>query len=304
MPPVKKQLPPSSTKADVTVPHLIPNKLIDDGVGGMKILVYGVAKKGKTRLGCTFPKPLLLVGTEDGTKSVSNGRIEKSKLSDKITPVYELKAMGKPTGIDFVRMVHTDQMDELVNKVYAGEYASVVMDTAGGVQELKVKEFLNLKDVPVQKSWGMMGQKEWGIVTGQFKDTMRILLNTADRVGTKVFMVAHERNFAKEDSVGDLITPKVGAAMTPSAADWLHAEADYLGQMFVRAQTVKRKEKVGNTDIEMESRTGKFEYCLRVGEHDMFVTGFRVVPGAVVPDVIVNPTYQRIVDVIHGKGSK
>ncbi len=38
---------------------------------GVKFLGYGPPKTGKTRLACTFPKPMLLIGTEDGTKSVS-----------------------------------------------------------------------------------------------------------------------------------------------------------------------------------------------------------------------------------------
>lgn len=37
---------------------------------GMKMNVYGRSGTGKTTFACTFPKPLLLVGTEDGTRSV------------------------------------------------------------------------------------------------------------------------------------------------------------------------------------------------------------------------------------------
>jgi ABC-type dipeptide/oligopeptide/nickel transport system ATPase subunit len=38
---------------------------------GFTMALYGRSGSGKTRLSCTFPKPLLLLGAEEGTGSVS-----------------------------------------------------------------------------------------------------------------------------------------------------------------------------------------------------------------------------------------
>lgn len=293
MPPVTKQSPTKPTPVPKTPP---PES---DG-DGMKCLVYGRGKTGKTRLGCTFPKPLLLIGTEDGTKSVATGRSEKFRLRDKVTPVYSLSVGGKGTGIDFVRLQESAQVDELAEYVKRGDYRSVVFDTAGGLQDMILKEVLGLDDVPVQKSWGMGDQRSWGVVGMQFKERMRVLLSPADTHGTKVFVIAHERNFKDEGTDSDLVSPTVGAALTPSAAGWLNAACDYIGQAFIRPQTVRSSEKVGNQVVEMRTKTGKVEYCLRVGPHEVFLTGFRVPDGVAVPDVIVSPSYDKIVQVIHG----
>lgn len=52
----------------------------------MKISVYGRPKTGKTRLSSTFPKPLLILGTEDGTESIK-----------------------KVEGIDFIHVIYNKQ---------------------------------------------------------------------------------------------------------------------------------------------------------------------------------------------------
>lgn len=43
---------------------------------GIRMVLYGLTKTGKTTLACDFPKPLMLVGTmgtlEDGTRSVTH----------------------------------------------------------------------------------------------------------------------------------------------------------------------------------------------------------------------------------------
>lgn len=291
MPPVKKQLPPSSVKTaapSVTGGILDRIRPVADRRAGMKFLVYGRGKTGKTRLACTFPKPMLLVGTEDGTESVRTTK-----------------------DVDFVRIRTGDELIEIVDILKGGKYRTVGLDTGGGFQDVILKDVLGLPEVPVSKfkaagkgeTWGITDQKTWGIIGVQFKERMRSLLDLADTVGTHVVVIAHERNF-NDDGTGDLIAPTVGAALTPSTAGWLNGACDYIGQAFLRPEVVKRKELVGKTEVVLDTKTGKVEYCLRIGPHEVFLTGFRVPDGVMVPDVIVNPTYQRIVDVIHGKGSK
>lgn len=244
---------------------------------GMKVCLYGRSKTGKTTLACSFPGPLLIVGTEDGTRSVRSIK-----------------------GVDFFRLNESGQVDEIADAV-VGKYNTVVLDTAGGLQDMILKEILGLDDIPLEKSWGMAGREQWQSCGMQTKERLRKLLDLADTNGINSVVIAHERNFNDEGG-SDLIFPTVGAALTPSTAGWLNGACDYLCQTFLREQTSVKKVKTGKTTTQMTSRTGKVEYCLRVGPHPIFMTGFRRVhrEDNAMPDVIVDPSYDKIMDVIGG----
>jgi hypothetical protein len=240
---------------------------------GLKCCLYGRGKTGKTTLACTFKKPLLLIGTEDGTKSVS-----------------------KTKGIDFFRLEHTSQIDEIAEEVQ-DKYRSIVMDTAGGLQDMIMKEILGLDDSPVEKSWGMAGRDQWQSCGVQTKERLRALLNLADTQSIDIVIIAHERNFNDEGG-SDLIFPTVGAALTPSTAGWLNGACDYLCQTFLREQTISKDISVaGKKKTKMNQRTGKVEHCLRIGGHPVYMTGFRrpYDPNRdPLPSSIVNPTYEKL----------
>lgn len=243
---------------------------------GIKMTMYGRGKTGKTRTACTFPKPLLIVGTEDGTKSVKS-----------------------VAGVDFFRLSESSEIDELA-EVIPDKYKTVALDTAGGLQDMILKEILGLDDVPVEKSWGMAAREQWQSCGVQTKERLRKLLDLADQHGTHVVIIAHERNFNDEGG-SDLIFPTVGASLTPSTAGWLNGACDYLCQTFLREQTIKKEVKVaGKKGATMSQRTGKIEYCLRVGPHPVYMTGFRRThsENETMPDVIVNPSYDKICELI------
>lgn len=247
---------------------------------GIRMCLYGRGKTGKTSLACTFPKPLLLVGTEDGTKSVRSFK-----------------------GVDFLRLASSSQVDEVAQAI-TDHYKTVVLDTAGGMQDMILKEILGLDDIPMEKSWGMAARDQWQSCGVQTKERLRSLLDQADNSGINVIIVAHERNFNDEGG-SDLIFPTVGAALTPSTAGWLNGACDYLCQTFLREQTTVKAVKVaGKEGATMVQRTGRVEYCLRIGPHPVYMTGFRRVhvDGEVMPDVLVNPSYERILEVIDQGG--
>jgi hypothetical protein len=248
-------------------------------VEGMKVCLYGRGKTGKTSLACTFPKPLLIIGTEDGTKSIRT-----------IKDCY------------FHRLKNSSQVEQLVEAVKE-DYKTVVLDTAGGLQDMILKEILGLDDVPIEKSWGIAGREQWQICGAQTKERLRSLLDLADgSTGTNVVVIAHERNFNDEGSGSELLMPTVGAALTPSVTGWLNGACDYICQTFIREQIVKKTMKVGsNKDTQLIQRTGKAEYCLRVGPHPIYMTGFRRVrSNEAMPEVILDPSYEKIIQVIEG----
>jgi hypothetical protein len=243
---------------------------------GIKMTMYGRGKTGKTRTACTFPKPLLIVGTEDGTKSVKS-----------------------VAGVDFFRLSESSEIDELVEAI-PDKYKTVALDGAGGLQDMIMKEILGLDDVPVEKSWGMAVREQWQSCGVQTKERLRKLLDLADKYGTHIVIIAHERNFNDEGG-SDLIFPTVGASLTPSTAGWLNGACDYLCQTFLREQTVKKEVKVaGKKGATMSQKTGKIEYCLRVGPHPVYMTGFRRThsENETMPDVIINPNYDKICELI------
>lgn len=255
--------------------------------GGFKVCIYGRGKTGKTRLACTFPKPLLLIGTEDGTKSVSNVK-----------------------GVDFVMLDSSDDLVELVELLKEGKYKSAVLDTAGGFQDIILKEVLGLDEVPVSKfkkagkgeAWGITDRATWGTVGTQFKERMRMLLNLSQTQALNIVCIAHERNFNDDNERGDVIFPTIGAALTPSAAGWLNAACDYICQTFIREEVTTKSIKIAGKLTTTSKRTGKMEYCLRTGPHDIYMTGFRVPKGTVLPDVIVDADYEKIAALVAGKG--
>ena len=268
--------------------------------GGVKLCAYGRGKTGKTRLLASFPKPLLIIGTEDGTKSICTGKKLKTKLSTG-NWVYSLEERGKPNGIDFVRLTASSEIEECAEMLASEGYASGGLDTAGGLQDLILKEILGLAETPVQKSWGMAQQQQWQICGAQLKERLRTLLDLADKRGINVVCIAHERNF-NDESNSDVILPTVGAALTPSAAGWLNAACDYVCQTFLRAQVTLKESTIGGKTIKTPTKTGKIEYCLRVGPHEIYMTGFRLPSGAgELPEAIVDPTYEKIAKIIRGE---
>ena len=251
---------------------------------GIKLLAYGRGKTGKTRLFSTFPKPALLLGTEDGTNSIAD-----------------------IDGIDFLYLQHSDDMVGVIEVLKEGEYQSVGLDTGGGFQEIIVKEALDLDEVPVQRTYGMGsgkfkdGRQMWGVVGLQFKERLRRLIDLADTQNINVMIIAHERNFQEEGDGHELITPTIGAALTPSVAGWLNGAVDYVCQTFIREQTNIVTQTIAGKKIKQKQKTGEMEYCLRIGPHPVYLTGFRVKKKVGdLPDSIVDPDYDKIMSLIEG----
>jgi hypothetical protein len=271
----------------------------------VKLSVYGRGKTGKTRLACSFPKPLMLIGTEEGTKSVDASGIDFVKIADTSDLDALLKQAesggscwkGKSTGTAFV-----------YNQVELGQgdpYKTVVLDTAGGLQDLVTKDVLGLSEIPMQKSWGMAQQQDWGIIGAQTKERLYQILRLSETKQMNVVVIAHERNFTRDDVPADIMLPAIGSALTPTAAGWLNGACDYICQCYIREEEITKTEKLGDSGdgegLELTRKTGKKLFCLRVGPHPVYMTGFRLPPGFELPDHIIDPSYKKILQIIKGK---
>ena len=250
------------------------------GDKGLRINVYGRGKTGKTRLFSTFPKPALIIGTEDGTLSVTGIK-----------------------GLDFVQANTTEEVGQLTEMLKEGKYRSACIDTAGGLSDLAIKEVLGLDEIPIQRTYGMAKRDDWMAANVQVKERLRLLLVLAETHSLNIMVVAHERNF-KDDGAEEVLAPTIGAALTPGVAGWLNGACDYVCQTFIREQMVSKKVSVGGQVTELLQPTGIKEYCLRVGPHPLFMTGFRLPPGIELPESIVSPSYTKLIKLIKGEEVK
>lgn len=238
----------------------------------IKMNLYGRSGSGKTTLACSFPKPLLLIGSEEGTKSVQDVK-----------------------GVDFVKIESTDELKELI-EFLPGKYASGVLDTATYLQDMVLREILGLNQLPAQRSWGMAAREQWGQCTLQTKELLRALL---DQGGCNFVICAQEREFNTE-SESDVIMPYVGSALTPSVTGWLNPACDYIGQCFIREAMEEKVVKVGGKKVKRLVKSGKSEYCLRTGPDPVYTTKFRTPKNHLLPEVIVDPDYNKILKIIEG----
>lgn len=276
MPTVRKQTPRKKRTVKKSKSVVSRIELVSEVDKGIKLLVYGHSKTGKTRLACTLPKPLLLMGaagfgTEKGTRSVSTVK-----------------------GVHFIAIENSEEIEQLVA---LDKYKSFVLDTAGGLQERIVNEFTG-HDPEVRKDWRHVNKGDWGPINSRTMERLRWLLDAADLQEKYVCIIAHERAF-NVDSEESLVFPHVGASLTPGVSGWLDGVVDYIGQCFIREE-IRAVKKSGK--IAIRKKTGKMQYCLRVGPDPVYRTGFRVPPGTELPDVIVDPTFDKINELIQQGG--
>lgn len=254
--------------------------------GGIHMSLYGNGKTGKTRFLSTFPKPLLIVGAEDGTKSIK-GR----EGIDFIKVILKGGAEDKSRNTD--GCIYLDQLSDLIEEVRSSHYQSVGVDTASALQELMMANILGLEELPAQKSWGMASRDQWGQCSLKMKTTLREFL----KLSCHVVIIAHERSFG-DDNESDLIAPTVGSALSPAVTGWLNGAVDYICQTCKVRRKKEVQVQVGNKTKTRIVDTDQIDYCLRVGPHLVYQTGFRVDEDVVLPDLIVNPTYDKIAELI------
>jgi hypothetical protein len=247
----------------------------------IQVLLYGRSGSGKTTLWGTFPKPILAV--------VCSGGKKPGELRSVMTPENK----GKIFQVVLERSQELHDLAE--HAAETGKFRTVVLDHAGGLESLVLKEILGLDEMPQQRSWGLASREQYGQCTFQCKEAIVKLLN----LDTNLVVVAHERTFKGEDD-SDVIQPHVSTALTPSLTGWLVGAFDYVGQTFLRQKVEMRVRKIAGQEVERPVRTGGVEYCLRTGPDATYATKFRV-PGKPPPDVIVSPTYEKIVSVINGE---
>ena len=254
----------------------------------LKINLYGRSGTGKTTLWGTFPGPILAL--------ICSSLKDPGELLSLNTPEYRKK-------IKCVTLETSADIGEVPELVASGGYKTVVLDHATGLQELLLKEVLGLEEVPQQLSWGIAKQQDWGKVALQAKTRLKQLLD----LESNVVIVAQEREFTPGDENDLVVAPYVASALTPSVVGWLNPACNYICETFIRRKVVYTEQRTkvsGKVKVkQVARRTDDVEYCLRTGADDVYTIKFRVPKGSILPKIIVDPTYDKIREVIAGQSS-
>ncbi len=275
---VVKKRPTAEKKVGGVIDRIVP---VSEWEGsGIKINLYGRNGTGKTTIACTFPKPLLLVGFEDGTSSV--------KTVD---------------GVDFFLVEDTNDLRELTE--HAGKnYVTTVVDTATSLQDQVLKELLGLNELPVMLQWGTVTRDQYRQRSEKTREFLRLFLD----IPTHVVVLAQEKDHTnKEEATGDeeILAPFIASNLGATTCGWLHDHCDHICQTFIRGKTKESIITVGKgkktRKVKTKVRVEGSEYCLRTLVHPLYACKLRVDRNTEIPDVIIDPTFDKINQLIQGE---
>ena len=229
----------------------------------LAMLVYGRSGTGKTQFGSTFPRPSLVIDiNEKGTETIA-----------------------QEEDIDLLRINKWSEFEEAYWELQSGShYASIIIDQITNLQDMGMAEVRRRRK---KKDTDLFSTRNWGELSGMLKTWVVNYKELSDQYN--VLLIAHERGFDEGEDEDGAINPNIGARVMPSLADAINGAMDSIGCTFIREDEDKEKNRV-------------VDYCMRIGPHAYYTTKIRrPVDAGPLPDVIVNPTYQKIMDLQAGK---
>jgi hypothetical protein len=181
-----------------------------------------------------------------------------------------------------------DEFDALYWELADGtDYVSIIIDQITALQDFAMAEVRRKAkkgpdDVFSQRNWGQMG--------GLLKTGLEQVRDLKHQYN--VCFIAHERVFDNAgDDEDDVLIPSVSARLIPSVVPFIEGAVDTIGGTFIRERWVG----------EGDEQEAVAEYCMRIGPQQYYATKIRRPASAgALPDVIVNPTFQKIKDLTVG----
>ncbi len=234
------------------------------------MLTYGRSGSGKTHFASTFPTPSLLIDcNEGGTDTIADRE-----------------------DIDHVLITTWDEFDALYWELSEGtDYTSIIIDQITALQDFAMNDVRRKAkkgpdDVFSTRNWGQMG--------GLLKSGLENMRNLKTQYN--ICFIAHERIFDNAtDEEDDVIIPSVSARLIPSVVPFIEGAVDTIGGTFIRERWVG----------EGKEQKAIVEYCMRIGPQQYYATKIRRPASlGVLPDVIVDPTFQKIKDLMVGQKPK
>lgn len=216
----------------------------------LKLLAYGQNGKGKTRLGASGPRKVLIIDcNEKGSLSVRN---------------FE--------GVDVFPIEVWSDIDLAYWYLHSGnhDYETVVLDTETSLAALCMKFVLgDLASRDPTRDPSMPDKRHWGKVGELMKTQILQFRNLPMHV---IFLAQERRGFTDDDEEAPEVFPDV----SPGIRTTLTAAVDIIGRMYVREVVVKEK-----GEKKQKSVT---EYRMHIGPSERYITKDRSESG--LPDVI------------------
>lgn len=233
-------------------------------------LFYGKSGSGKTTVGATFPGPILHQDIrEKGTDSISN-----------------------IPGAKTVSVDHWDEWEQLYWFLKSGDhdFKTVIVDAVTQLQALCMAKVREDEDRDEKE---VISKRMWGQISGLLQTW---IVNYRDLVdmGINVVFLAHTRENEEQEGEDDEIIPHVGPRTMPSVASILTAAVKLTGNTFIRERWVEPEEG-------QKKKRRVVDYCMRIGPHGFFETKVRVPKGTFVPDIIVDPDYDKLIQIMKGE---
>lgn len=273
---VKKKKPPAASREIEELPTRKPGH----GRKYRSFVVYGRSGTGKTTVFGTFPGRKLLADVKDVG-------------DDSLDGAEDVEVMDVRSWDDFEMLYWFLYKNP-------GEYDTLGVDTMSQLQQLAIRKVLEDKGKDPEKAgaWGAMAKQDWGTVASMMKD---YIIRLRDLPMNVVF-IAQDRTFnVGEEDASEGLDPEVGPGLSPSIAKHLNAAVHFVGNTFIRQRTVKIKLKTpekGRSHREEE----RIEYCMRIGPNPVYMTKVRKAKTILLPSVVVDPTYDKLMEIIATTG--
>ena len=241
------------------------------------LTIYGRGGTGKTTFSSSAPKPMFYMDIKDrGTDSIRD--------------------------VDGIDVLPIDDFDEIelsywYLKKKHRKYRTIVWDTISQAQDLAAYKLYEKRGIKFDSGsigkWGTLRRQDFGDIAGQMKKWIIAYKDLAIEHNMVLIFIAHDRifNFDEENDVDEEITPEVGPRVMPSVAATLNGNSSVVVNTFIRRHTERRRVKnkiKANTEL---------QYCMRVGPHEYYLTKMRKPKRVILPQVIIDPTYDTLMGV-------
>lgn len=232
---------------------------ISEVSSGKLVVLYGKSASGKTKVGSTFPKPMLYVKIgDDGVNTIK-----------------------RVSGISIVEPRTTAELKQVFEELEKDKtYKSVFVDTFS----LLVNEWKNENVIQKGKK---MTQQLWGDLLTETEELIRL----AHKLSKKkwVILSGHEVIDSIEGMEDELL-PDVRISISKGARTYIEGMANF-GIHTVKIQKEVIDKATGETKEVVK-------YAADIGPNPYYWTKFQVDPKIKLPSRMINPSYEKIMKLI------
>ena len=224
-------------------------------------VIWGKSGTGKTALGATFPKPMLYIQVgDDGSNTIAD---TEGVMAVRAESLEDLK--------DTAQGLMTDK-----------KYKTIFVDTFSMI----TNEWIDKNATQKNKK---MTQQMWGEVKIDSEELIKIFHKLA--LSHIVVLSCHESNDSIE-GMEDEILPDIRPSVTKGARTYLEGMANY------GIHTTKLKKTIISKKTGQEKEVVR--YAVHIGANPYYWTKLQINPGIQVPDIVINPTYDKLMGIIQG----